>query len=98
MPETVRTVAKSAFMNIDARVRCPTPDCWGDLVLMPTGAADAEGFPAYRDFTACPLCLASFDLEQDVSDRDLFLRVAWLRANPDAMPADEPPPPGQGPD
>jgi hypothetical protein len=23
-----------------------------------------------------------FDIEQDMNDRDLFLRVAWLRANP----------------
>ena len=33
-------LAKSSFVNIDGRVRCFTPDCWGDLVLMPTGDQD----------------------------------------------------------
>ena len=75
-------LAKSAFANIDGRARCPTADCWGDLLLIPTGAADEQGIPSFQPFTACPLCGQAFDLEQDVSDRDLFLRIAWLRANP----------------
>ena len=29
------TLRKSTFANIDARMRCPTADCWGDLLLMP---------------------------------------------------------------
>ncbi len=73
---------KSAFANIDARRSCPTPDCWGDLLLLPTGTADEEGLPAFQTFTACPLCGQAFELEQDVTDRDLFLRISWLRANP----------------
>ena len=77
------SLAKSAFANVDARVRCPTPDCWGDLLLMPTGRADVEGIPSFQPFTACPLCGTAFTLEQDMTDRDLFLRVSWLRANPD---------------
>ena len=73
---------KSGFANIDGRVRCPTPDCWGDLLLIPTGATDHDGIPAFQPFTACPLCGTGFELEDDISDRDLFLRISWLRANP----------------
>jgi hypothetical protein len=73
---------KSAFANIDGRTRCPTPDCWGDLLLIPTGATDADGIPSFQPFTACPLCGQAFDLEPDMADRDLFLRISWLRANP----------------
>ena len=73
---------KSAFANVDARVRCPTPDCWGDLLLFPTGVQDAEGIPEFQPFTACPLCGTTFPIAQDMDDRDLFLRVSWLRANP----------------
>lgn len=76
------SLPKSSFANVDARVRCPTDDCWGDLMLIPTGASDAEGIPSFQPFTACPLCGTGFELEQDVSDRDLFLRISWLRANP----------------
>ncbi|HET6692145.1 MAG TPA: hypothetical protein VFG74_14910 [Miltoncostaeaceae bacterium] len=78
------TLPKSAFANIDARMRCPTPDCWGDLMLIPTGRADQDGIPSFQPFTACPLCGGSFGLEEDMSDRDLFLRISWLRANPHA--------------
>jgi hypothetical protein len=80
------TLAKSDFANIDGRARCPTEDCWGDLLLIPTGEVDADGIPAFQPFTACPLCGSSFALEADVSDRDLYLRIAWLRANPGAGP------------
>lgn len=80
MPDPV--VPKSAFANLDARIRCPTPDCWGDLLLFPTGARDPEGIPEFQPFTACPLCGHTFRIEQDMTDRDLFLRVSWLRANP----------------
>ena len=76
------TIPKRAFANIDARLRCPTPDCWGDLLLIPTGRADDDGIPSFQPFTACPLCGNSFALEDDMSDRDLFLRISWLRANP----------------
>ena len=79
---------KSAFANIDARVRCGAPGCWGDLVLMPTGRVDEDGIPAFQPFTVCPLCGTSYDLEEDVDDRDLYLRIAWLRANPHAEPAE----------
>jgi len=75
-------IPKSRFANVDARVRCPTPDCWGDLLLFPTGAQDSEGIPEFQPFTACPLCGTTFPLTQDMDDRDLFLRVSWLRANP----------------
>ena len=88
-------ILKSEFANLDARIRCRTPECWGDLLLMPTGIADEEGFPSYRDFTTCPLCLESFDLIDDISDRDLYLRISWLRANPDAMPGDAEHGPGE---
>jgi len=81
-----QSIPKSAFANADARIRCITAECWGDLMLMPTGAQDVEGFPAYQPFTACPLCLSSFSLDDDISDRDLFLTIAWRRSNPDAMP------------
>lgn len=77
---------KSAFANIDGRARCPTPDCWGDLLLIPTGATDADGIPSFQPFTACPLCGQAFDLEPDMADRDLFLRISWLRANPHEEP------------
>ena len=79
---------KSAFANIDARMRCPTPDCWGDLLLIPTGHADHDGIPSFQPFTACPLCGAGFELEDDIDDRELYLRISWLRANPHA---EEPP-------
>jgi hypothetical protein len=75
-------------------VRCPTPDCWGDLILFPTGERDAEGMPGFQPFTVCPLCGGAVDIEQDMTDRDLYLRVAWLRANPlddDALGSDSPP-------
>lgn len=75
------TLRKQDFANIDARVRCPTEDCWGELLLMPVGA-DAEGFPEFSESTVCPLCMSAFPIEQDMSDRDLYLRVSWLRANP----------------
>ena len=73
---------KSDFANVDARVRCVTPDCFGDLVLFPTGETDDDGVPAFAAYTVCPLCRVSFELEEDMPDRDLYLRVAWLRANP----------------
>jgi len=76
------TIPKTAFANIDARLRCPTPDCWGDLLLIPTGRTDEDGIPAFQPFTGCPLCGQSFGLEDDMTDRDLFLRISWLRANP----------------
>ena len=75
---------------MDARVRCLTPDCWGELMLMPTGEQDAEGIPAFAPRTLCPLCGGVFDIDQDMSDRDLFLRISWLRANPTA-PENQPP-------
>ncbi len=77
-------LSKSLFANVDARIRCPTTDCFGDLLLFPTGEVDGEGIPAFQPFTACPLCGVAFDLEPDVTDRDLYLRIAWLRANPDS--------------
>jgi len=77
-------LAKSAFANYDARVRCPTEDCWGDLLLFPSGEVDEDGVPRYQNFTACPLCAEVFPLEPDIEDRDLYLRIAWLRANPGA--------------
>ncbi len=86
-------LAKSSFVNIDARARCLTPDCWGDLVLMPTGEQDRDGVPAFLPFTACPLCSSTFPIEQDMTDRELFLKVSWLRANPH-VEEDEAPPEG----
>ena len=86
MAEPSTPIAMSRFANVDARIRCVTPDCWGDLLLMPSGAQDEEGFPAFHPFTTCPLCLETFELDRDMSDRDLFLRISWLRANPDALP------------
>jgi hypothetical protein len=81
---------KSAFANVDARVRCPTTDCWGDLLLFPVGR-DEEGVPAFQPFTACPLCGTSFPIEQDMTDRELWQRVSWLRANPLESLGDEGP-------
>ena len=72
---------KSDFANPDARVRCLTADCWGDLVLFPTGEVDEEGIPAFHDATICPLCGTRFELEPDVADRDLYLQIAQMRAN-----------------
>jgi hypothetical protein len=88
MPESRHrpSLPKSAFANVDARTRCTTEDCWGDLLLMPTGRVDLDGIPSFQPFTACPLCGETFDLDEDLSDRDLYLRIAWLRANPDAEP------------
>lgn len=88
MAETA--IPKSQFANPDARVRCPTEDCLGDLVLMPIGPLDSDGVPRFADSTVCPLCMGSFALEGDIPDRDLYLKIAWLRANPDA-PLDDPP-------
>ena len=81
--ESPDRLLKSAFANVDARARCPTRDCLGDLLLIPTGRADEEGIPSFQPFTACPLCMRSFPLEPDLDDRDLWLRISWLRANPD---------------
>lgn len=75
------SLRKSDFVNPDARVRCPTDDCWGDLVLFPTGATDDEGIPSFHDATVCPLCGTRYDLEPDLTDRDLYLKIAGLRAN-----------------
>ena len=95
MADPPAPIPKSEFANIDARVRCTTTDCWGDLMLMPAGGQDDEGFPAYQSFTTCPLCMTSFDLDDDITDKDLYLKIAWLRANPDAMPGESGPvPPG----
>ncbi len=80
---------RSAFANVDARVRCPSPGCFGDLVLFPTGVVDLDGVPSFMDSTVCPLCSVRFELDHDIDDRTLYLQVAWLRANPDAMPDDE---------
>ena len=63
-------------------MRCPTPDCWGDLCSSPPALADHDGIPTFQPFTACPLCGTGFELEDDIDDRDLFLRISWLRANP----------------
>jgi hypothetical protein len=81
-------LSKRAFANVDGRTRCPTPECWGDLLLIPTGRVDDDGIPGFQSFTACPLCGEAFDLDDDIPDRDLFLRIAWLRANPDVEPDD----------
>ncbi len=75
------TLRKSDFENPDARVRCPTEDCWGDLVLFPTGEVDADGIPSFHNATQCPLCGRWFDLTPDVSDRDLYLKISWMRDN-----------------
>lgn len=91
MPEQV--LKKSHFANIDGRVRCLTPDCWGDLLMMPTGRQDTEGIPEFLPYTACPLCMTSFEIEQDMSDRDLYLKVSWMRANPDRADDELPKPP-----
>lgn len=72
---------KSEFVNPDARVRCPTQDCWGDLVLFPTGRVDQDGIPSFLDMTQCPLCGERFELDPDIEDRDLYLQIAWLREN-----------------
>lgn len=84
MPADPAPLRKSDFANLDARVRCPTEDCWGDLVLFPTGAVDQDGIPSFMDATVCPLCGTRFALEPDVADRDLYLRIAWMRANQDS--------------
>lgn len=83
------TIPKSEFVNPDARVRCLTPECWGDLVLFPTGNTDQDGIPEFANATLCPLCMTGFDLDPDITDRDLFLRVSWMRANPGAPLPDE---------
>ena len=85
-------VPKSAFANVDGRVRCPTEDCFGDLVLFPTGVVDVDGIPSFMASTVCPLCGARVELHDDIDDRTLYLRIAWLRANPDAMPDENPEP------
>jgi hypothetical protein len=39
--------------------------------------------------------MTGFDLEPDISDRDLYLRVSWIRANPgQPLPDDLPAPDG----
>src|SRR5262249_56244200 len=48
------TLSKSAFANYDARVRCPTDDCWGDLLLFPTGEAHEDGPPPSHTSTPSP--------------------------------------------
>ncbi len=83
------TIPKSTFVNPDARVRCLTPECWGDLVLFPTGNTDQDGIPEFANATLCPLCMTGFDLDPDITDRELFLRVSWMRANPGAPLPDE---------
>ena len=77
---------KSDFANIDARVRCPADDCLGDLLLMPTGGTDRDGIPEFHPVTMCPLCGHDYAITQDMTDRDLFLRISWLRANPGLGP------------
>ena len=95
MPERI---PKSTFVNPDARVRCHTPDCWGDLVLFPTGRVDADGIPEFADATLCPLCMTSFELEPDITDRELYLKVAWIRANPGQTVPDQVEPPAAAED
>src|SRR5262249_61006985 len=59
------TLSKSAFDKYDAGVRCPTEDCWGDLLLFPTGEADEDGVPGYQKFTAGPLGAQVFRRDPD---------------------------------
>ncbi len=87
-------IPKSNFVNPDARITCLTPGCWGDLVLFPTGEVDHDGIPGFANATLCPLCMTGFDLDPDISDRDLYLQVSWLRANPGEALPDEVPAPG----
>lgn len=87
-------IPKSAFVNPDARIRCRTPGCWGDLVLFPTGTTDDDGIPEFSNATLCPLCMTGFDLDPDITDRDLYVKVSWMRANPGASPPDRLPGPG----
>ncbi|MCB0872114.1 MAG: hypothetical protein H6531_00315 [Actinobacteria bacterium] len=87
MPRAI--ISKREFANIDARVRCLTDDCWGELMLMPTGVQDVEGIPEFAPRTLCPLCGEVFDIEQNMTDRDLFLRISWLRANPEMADAED---------
>ena len=82
-------IPKSAFANPDGRVRCPSRECFGDLMLFPTGVVDVDGIPEFMAATVCPLCSVRFELHDDLDDRSLYLRIAWLRANPDAMPDDD---------
>lgn len=79
-----RVLCKADFANIDGRVRCPADGCLGDLLLMPTGATDHDGVPIFHPFTQCPLCGRDYRIASDMSDRELYLRIAWLRANPGA--------------
>jgi len=87
-------IPKSEFLNPDARIKCRTPECWGDLLLFPTGATDEDGIPEFSNATLCPLCMTGFDIDPDITDRDLYLRVAWMRANPGVSPPDDLPAPG----
>lgn len=91
-----QSIPKSEFVNPDARVRCPTPECWGDLMLFPTGDTDRDGIPAFSNATLCPLCMTGFDLDPDISDRDLYLKVSWMRANPGQPLPDHLPMPDEG--
>lgn len=77
----VTPLRKSDFVNPDARMRCVTEDCWGDLVLFPTGRVDKDGIPSFHNMTQCPLCATRFELEPDIEDRDLYLKISWLREN-----------------
>ena len=88
MPEGA--IPKSHFANPDARVRCPTEDCLGDLVLMAIGPLDPDGVPRFAGSTVCRRCMTTFALEGGIPDRDLYLKIAWLRANPDAAIEDPP--------
>ena len=72
----------SDFANVDARIRCPTDDCWGELLLIPSGSTDEEGIPDFQPFTGCPLCGTNFRITANMSGRDLWQRISWLRANP----------------
>ncbi len=91
-PTPAPNLRKSDFANPDGRTRCPTSDCFGDLVLFPTGHVDEEGIPSFHDATNCPLCGRWFDLEADITDRDLYLKIAWFRQNPDGGLPREPRP------
>ena len=73
---------KSAFANIDGADPLPHPGLLGGPAADPHGRRRRGGHPLLPALHRLPAVRPGFDLEQDVSDRDLFLRISWLRANP----------------
>jgi hypothetical protein len=75
-------IPRRLFANADGRSACPNLYCDGELMPVQSGGVDVDGIPAFLPETICPRCNIRYVLADDMTDRELYLRIAWLRENP----------------